>query len=432
MAGGRMPVDGKRLGEEMSKKIPGLFAFLAFLGLSLFLINCGTSSSRPAGVLYVLSQGANNVGSYAIDLSNGGLSLINKTAAADTTPTSILLSSDGKTAFVLNTGSNTITAYTTNADGSLSAPATPSTAIPVQNAVAMARDAAGTLLLVVSQGTIPPPPSCPHPEPNPECPALVVFTTQAGSTTLTPAGNPFALDRVPTSVAASVTGTFNDPLNPPNTVSGTLVHITANFDLTINNISNTISEYVVQGTGAATGPLNGSPYLTASDPSAVLPVKTTPTGGSGGQFVYVTDVTTGNVDVFQLCTTANGGTCTMDDVNNAKLNAVGSPATVGLDPVAMTVDPTNNFLFVVNHRSSTVSGFRINPTVGTLSLLNPATVSTGGAPVAVAMHSSGKFLFVSNNGSDNVSAFNVDTTSGAMSNATNVTSSARPAGLVAK
>jgi 6-phosphogluconolactonase (cycloisomerase 2 family) len=48
------------------------------------------------------------------------------------------------------------------------------------------------------------------------------------------------------------------------------------------------------------------------------------------------------------------------------------------------------------------------------------------------MHSSGKFLYVSNNASSNISGFDVSTTNGALSNATNVTSSAQPAGLVAK
>lgn len=441
MAGGRTPADGKRLGEQMSKKIPGLFALLALCGVSVLLINCGTSSSRPAGVLYVLSQGANNVGSYAINLDNGKLSQINTNAASDTTPSSILLDPTGKVAFVLNTGSNSITAYTANSDGSLSSPT--STALPVQHSVAMSRDAAGTFLFVVSQGSIPlpqPPPvnnRCGFPpdpnilpEPNSVCPHLLVFATQSGSTSLTPVGDPIPLKGVPTGVAASISGTFNDPANPPNTVTGTLLHITENQDLTGVN-DNTISEYVVQSSGAVTGPLTGSPYTTASNPSAVLAVNTTPIGGLGGLFVYVTNVTTDNVNVYQVCTVANA-TCSSDDAHNAKMNDVGSPVSVGLDPMVMTVDPTNNFLYVVNHGSSTVSGFRINPTSGALSALNPGTVSTGSGPVAVTIHSSGKFLFVSNNASSNVSGFNVSTTSGALSTAINVTSSAQPAGLVAK
>ncbi len=416
----------------MSKKLPALFAQLAFLGLTSFLMSCGSSSSRPSDVLYVLSQGENNIGYFAIDLNSGNPTLINKTTPTDTTPSSILLGPTGKTAFVLNTGSNTITSYTIGSDGTLTS-AGPSTPIPVQNAVAMTRDAAGTFLLVVAQGTVPPPemPPCPQPEPNTNCPALVVFTTQPGSGTLTQAGDPFALDRVPTSAAASITGTFNDPNNPAQ-VTGTLVHVTANFDLTSDNNSNTISEYVVQTAGAVTGPLVGSPYTTQSNPSSVLAVKTTPTGGSGGQFVYVSNVTTNNLDIFQLCIESNGGTCSPTDKLNAKLNVVGTPVSVGLNPVAMTVDPTNNFLYVVNHDASTVSSFRINPTTGALGALNPATVSTGARPVAIAMHSSGKFLFVSNSASSNISAFNADTTSGALSKATNVTSTAQPAGLAVR
>src|SRR6267154_1521644 len=120
MAGGRTPADGKRLGEQMSKKISGFLAVVAFLGLTLFLINCGSSSSRPAGVLYVLSQGESNVGYYAIDLGSGNLSLLNKTTPTETTPSAILLDPSGKVAYVLNTVSNSITSYTVNADGTLS------------------------------------------------------------------------------------------------------------------------------------------------------------------------------------------------------------------------------------------------------------------------------------------------------------------------
>src|SRR5580692_10663255 len=47
----------------------------------LFLLNCGSSSSRPAGLLYVLTQGSNgignNVSSFSMNLDNGDLSLIN-------------------------------------------------------------------------------------------------------------------------------------------------------------------------------------------------------------------------------------------------------------------------------------------------------------------------------------------------------------------
>jgi len=75
MAGGRTPADGKRLGEQMSKKISGLFALLVFLALSLFLVNCGRFVS--AGGLVIRAQPwREHVGSVAIDLGSGRLSLI--------------------------------------------------------------------------------------------------------------------------------------------------------------------------------------------------------------------------------------------------------------------------------------------------------------------------------------------------------------------
>ena len=50
------PADGKRLGEQMSKKTGGIFAFLGLLGLSVFLLSCGTKVSRSSGLLFVVSQ----------------------------------------------------------------------------------------------------------------------------------------------------------------------------------------------------------------------------------------------------------------------------------------------------------------------------------------------------------------------------------------
>ncbi len=402
MAGWRTPADGKRLGEQMSKKIPGLLVLLAFLGLSLFLINCGTSSSRPSGVLYVLSQGANNVGSYAIDLGNGRLSLINTNATTCPTPPcgfpeAIVLDPTGAIVFVLDQGAPpvppTIYAYSVQSDGSLTATGTPTPLIAGDMSVAMTRDAGGHFLLVANQTSS----------------KVTAFGTQPGSANLSLIGS-VTVGSQPVAVAI-------DP--------------SATFFYVVNQTDNTVGEYDL----ASGAQMVGSPYATGSVPTAVVAVKTTPTGGSGGLFVYVANGGSGagadSVSIFQVCTVASA-TCTVQDVANATMLPVGTPVSVGLNPVAMTADPTSNFLYVVNHNSSTVSAFRINPTTGVLSALNPATVSTGSDPVAITMHSSGKFLYVSNNGSSNISGFNVSTTSGALSNATNVTSSAQPAGLVAK
>src|SRR5713101_8996289 len=164
----------------MSKKLDALVALVGVCALSLFLLSCGSSSSRPSGLLYVLTEGS-NVSSFAIDLSSGNLSLINSNASTCTTsgtscglPLNIILDPTGATAFVLNQGvpsagvAPTIYAYTVNSDGSLGAPPTTATATLTvgDTAVAMTRDAAGKFLFVIDQGSVPSAANCQFLPPN--------------------------------------------------------------------------------------------------------------------------------------------------------------------------------------------------------------------------------------------------------------------------
>lgn len=412
-------------------------------GLSLFLLNCGSTVNRSSGLLYALIQGSNDVSSYSINLSSGNLSLINSNAStcANTScgfPLNIILDPTGATAFVLNQGTfnptssgnpvaPSIYGYNVNSDGSLATGtdvSPPSAFTAGDLAVAMARDAAGKFLFVVTQGFTPEPTTCDGTPAPLGCPQLYVFTTQTGSTGLSLASQR-SLTRVPTGVAA---------IAGPN--STLLLYLTSNQDLVAGrNDDNTLSEYSVDASGNLTeytDPNTGLPYTTPGNPRAVLAVTTVPIGGSGGLFVYVGSVTTNSVSVYQVCTVESAN-CATQDVAIFKLLPVGTPANAGSGPVAMVADPKSQFLYVASENSSQVFGFRINGTQGTLTGLSPANMSTGLRPIALAMHSTGKFLFVSNSGSSNISSFNVDTTSGAMSSPITITTSnANPAGLVSK
>jgi len=437
----------------MSKKTGGIFAFLGLLGLSVLLLSCGTKVSRSSGLLFVVSQGSNQVSSYALDQSTGNLSYL-KTGASTCAappcgfPLNILLDPTNATAFVLNQGAPSsgvapsIYGYTVNSDGSLkgAGDVTPSAFAPGDLAVAIVRDAAGKFLFIVTQGFTPAPTNC-NTLPTPTgCPLLYVFATQPGSTSLTLTGNdcpgtntpcPKPLTRIPTSVTSSITVTVPDP-NPPHApLTGPLLYVTSNKDLLGSN-DNTVSEYIVDQTSGTATEMTGSPYVTGAAPSAVLAVDTNPAGGNtGGLFVYVTNQSIdNNVSVFQVCIVQNGN-CTLQNVQDATLSAVGSPVGVGQGPIALAADPTNNFLYVACETSNQVYAFRISTATGVLSALNPA-LSTGSSPVAMAMHPTGAFLYVSNNASSNLSGFDVNTTSGALSNPITVISLGQPAGLVAK
>jgi hypothetical protein len=233
----------------MSKKISRVVVFAGMCVLSLLLLSCGSSSSRPTGVLYVETQGLTaqgtpgygfNVTSFSIDLNNGGLSVINDNASTCTTaatqannapcgaPLDIFLDPTGATAFVLNQGipcivqqglciplsegnptAPSIVPYTVNSDGSLSAPisetywtclsptlgACTQTSSSPDTAVAMTRDAAGQFFFVIDEGVYPPPTTCPLVAAAASdtadagnfagCPSISVFSATPGKTTLT-------------------------------------------------------------------------------------------------------------------------------------------------------------------------------------------------------------------------------------------------------
>lgn len=410
----------------MSKKRGGIIAFLGLLGLSAFLLSCGTKVSRSSGLLFVVSQASNQVNSYAIDQKTGNLSFLKTSASTCAAascgfPLDILLDPTNATAFVLNQGvpssgvAPSIYAYTVNSDGSLTGAGDVTSTLGVFSsgdlAVAMTRDAAGQFLFIATQGN---------------APRLIVLGTTPGSTTLSLVGQVF-LTRVPTSVSAI---TFTPP---SSSTAETLLYISSNKDLVGSN-DNTVSEYFVDQSSGTVTEMNGSPYVTGTAPSAVQAVDTNPAGGNtGGLFVYVANETTNNVSAFQVCIVQNAN-CTMQDVNDATMSAVGSPATVGQAPVALAADPTNNFLYVVCKTSNQVFAFRIGTATGVLSALNPPSLGTGSFPVAMALHPAGNFLFlyVSNNASSNLSGYTVNTTSGTLSNPITVVSLGQPAGLVAK
>ncbi len=66
----------------MLRKTGVVVALLGMCALSVFLASCGSSSSRPIGLLYVVSQAENDISSYTVDLFTGNLSLITENTPA--------------------------------------------------------------------------------------------------------------------------------------------------------------------------------------------------------------------------------------------------------------------------------------------------------------------------------------------------------------
>ncbi len=486
----------------MSKKLSVSIALVGLCALSLFLVNCGSSSSRPSGVLYVLTQGSNGVGNnvstFAMDLNSGGLSLVNSNASTCVPaggscglPLDILLDPTGATAFVLNQGvpcpevfdstnnvwicnpaqnapvAPTIYPYNVNSDGSLSAAGGAvtwscgaiSTCAYSDLGFAMSRDATGQFLFVLDHGSNPTPgyptatltnPSCPHAPTSPTdvCPSISVFAMKSGTLTLA-SGSPVYLSKIPSALSAI---TFT----PSSGTTQELLLVTNNEDICSQNCispsphnDNTVSVYSVSSSGSLTEQPN-SPYAVAAvNPISVLAVNTNPVGqNSGGLFVYVgnEDSSGGHLYPFQVCTVVGNAGCTQQQVAQnlmfplttcPEISCQVPPTSAGQFPVAMVVDPTNDFLYVASEGSSQVFGFKVNTTAGTLTALSPnPDLPTGSQPVSMALHptvnNTGQFLYTSNSGSSNISGFRLSTTSGAMSSLPTVVTPAAPSGMTAR
>ncbi|MGB8784036.1 MAG: beta-propeller fold lactonase family protein [Terriglobales bacterium] len=435
----------------MSKKITGVVALVGMCALSIFLLNCGSSSSRPSGLLYVLTQGVNggpnNISSFSMNLNNGALSLINfnattcVTSGACGSPLDIVLDPTGANAFVLNQGipcivqldgkcvpSNnapiapSIYSFTANSDGSLSAAGAPVNWTCVMpngtactyypdTATAMVMDAGGQFLFVIDQGVFPRLTTCPGvagPVTNgPQasaytgCPSISVFAIKGTTLTLVSQSltyqSPLFLSKLPSALSVI---TFT----PPGGSLQELLFVTNNQDICVApgcippspNNDNTLSVYAVSSTGQLSEQPN-SPYsLAAPNPISVMAVNTNPPGqNAGGVFVFVGNQgsQTGAVNPFQLCTVQNAN-CTQTEVQqNLVVPVTCAPANscavgAGTYPVGMVVDPTNNFLYVISELSSTVYAFRINTQQGTLAGLSPPNLQTGTQPVSIALHPS--------------------------------------------
>ncbi|MGA7560748.1 MAG: beta-propeller fold lactonase family protein [Terriglobales bacterium] len=508
----------------MSKKIMGVVVLVGTCALSVLLLSCGSSSSRPTGVLYVETQGITdqgtpsvgfNVTSYAINLNNGSLSIINNNATTCTTPASqtnnapcgapldIFLDPTGATAFVLNQGipcifnvqlqqciptsqgpatPPSIVNYTVNSDGSLSAPiaenyytclsptlsgtCTPPAGTGYDTAVAMTHDAAGQFLFVIDEGVYPQPPTCPlvaapadadHAAKYVGCPSISVFSVTPGKTALTLVSqsstyqSPLFLSKIPTGLS-TITFTPGSPANaPPEEV----LFVTDNYDLctvsclapgqTVGGpqppVDNALSVYVVSSTGVLTEQSN-SPYnIPVTNPVSVFAVNTAQTEPNvGGVFAYVGNgAQAGAVTPFQLCTVQNT-TCSAQDVTGNLVVPVVCPpqqscaASAGQNPIAMVVDPTNNFLYVLSSGgSAAVYGFSINETAGTLTPLPTPSQPTGAEPVGLALQPSignlGQYLYVSNSNSANITGFTLSTANGTMSSPTTIQTPPGPTGI---
>ena len=261
---------------------------------------------------------------------------------------------------------------------------------------------------------------------------ISAFTVDAGNGTLAPiVGSPFAAGNLPVALAVDPTGTYAYVVNETDATisaftvdraSGALMSVngspfptgpapssvaidpSSSFVYVTNGDAGTVSAYSINAGGALTA-VTGSPFATGATPSSV-------TVDPSGFYVYVVNQADGTVSEFMITANSSGLTGALTAVS-------GSPFAAGTGPRAVIVDPSDQYVYVANAASNTLSGYYIKPgyTIpqgdGAITAISGSPYQTGSSPSSLAVDPLDNFIYVANQGSDNISAFALDATTGA-------------------
>jgi 6-phosphogluconolactonase len=214
--------------------------------------------------------------------------------------------------------------------------------------------------------------------------AVAMYTINAPSGVLTPAGTVSTGGQLPDFAALSPSGKF---LMVPNTLSRTL------------------AVFTVDGTSSTLTAVAGSPFLTGgANRTAGLVFHPTK------NFVYATN----NDDLFAGIQSTIGG-FQFDPTTGVLTPIPGSPfSSGGIGANLAVIDPTGKFLYVANRDSDTVQGFAINQISGALTPVPGSPFLTGDAPSAATMDPSGRYLYIPNTNSGSLTSYAINTTSGVL------------------
>lgn len=382
-----------------SRWVPATLAVAAIAAWS----GCSNSSNIPANtsLMWVATQGDQMVRTFTINQENGTIEPVGNSngnpAATGVQPVQMVISPDGKSMFVVNSGANgtggSITSYTFNGDGSLKSAG--SGVAAGQTPIALAIDPAGKFLFVANQGT------------SADVTSGTISVFSVSGTSLTEvAGSPF-----PTEVAGDVSGT-----GP----SGLAVSPVGGYLYVANQFSNTVQSFSFDSSSGALT-LIGT-YIAGTNPTGLAFSRCagvssgTATGScpaADGNNLFVANSGSNNLSIFSACIQVSGDCATP----NGMLTQIssGSPVPAGVAPAAIFTDPTSDYVYAVDRGSSQVSEYQYSPATGALTSLaegsGGASVFAGGITQNVSNTTSTfNWVVLTNNGASSLSVFRVTVT----------------------
>lgn len=379
-----------------------------------FLTSCTSNfSSQSNGFLFVATQGDSSVYSFAIDLSSGNLSAINKPVSVKGTPKAMVLSPAGDALYGVNMD-GTVWSVPVNSDGTMGAVTSVSYASSFSNSGDVVPqdivvDSQNKFLFVANQGL----------STDLSSGSVVVFSISGGS--LTQVGSP---------VPVAISG---DTLNPGP--SALAVTADTKFLYAANTFDSSIALLKIDSNGNLT-----TVNTATAAPSAVGISPSELSISPDGTFLYVTNFGSNQISGFTIC---DKSVNTCQDVNNPDGTlteiANGFPVSAGLGPLRMVFNPDGPLLFVVGQKSNQVLGYKVSTGSGSLTAVN--NVSTGSGPVALGTRAGStrnsdgsiqSYLYVVNSGAASITSFNYGSTIGTLNMQTTTTTAGQPVAIAVK
>jgi 6-phosphogluconolactonase (cycloisomerase 2 family) len=345
-----------------------------------FTINCTTQTAA-----YVVNQGDNTISMYTIN-SDGSLSAMSPSVVStDIGPNALVIDPLGKylytDSFGVNGEGNTLRQYRILGDGSLSL--IDRRVLTNSGASSMSLDSQGKFLYVTHSG---------------DSLSLGNTITQYkidSNGSLSPLAIPFVYSGMgPTSIALDPSGQyayvtnfgnyFGNTLSLFNIVNGSLQPMTPS----VQQVAPGLINMVVSPSGRYAYALNcysssAISQFSINSTGALIPIGAVPIGSGTStcpssmkidpteKYAYVSDFF--NHSLLQFAIT-NGGLTAM------------TPSTVptGNSPVNVVVHPSGQYVYVINNADNTLSQFLVSAS-GTLSPMATASVGTGQSPMAIAI-----------------------------------------------
>jgi YVTN family beta-propeller protein len=342
----------------------------AALPIALILGLAAPATASAARALYVSST-VGTVSAFSIN-ADGSLSSRGVPGTGGTLTEGLAISPDAKYLYIANFTTNSVAGFQIFPAGNIGAlPNSPFTT-GFSTPLGVAPDPGGGHLFAWNHGD-----------------EIAASTINADGSLTNITGSPFTVPGAPTNPFAGSVAPDGDHLYVPNE----------------NNNPAAAPETVTAYSVAANGAVSFLQNIASGNPA----VQSNPFGSAitpDGDFLYVSnpeDGANGTISGFQV--NANG-TLTTVDVSPG-IPFAWRDAAPGNHPLNMAVSPDGNHLYVATRASNTVNAYTINGD-GSLTPVPGQPFPTGGLNgKALALTPDGNRLYVSNNGSNNVSGFDV-------------------------